>query len=264
MTIHAIHLSDSRELCSIEREDIAQATALDRRRQCNTVVFQSLLKSMCIQEHFIDKQVSLSASRPCVSSFNTQATEFRYYKQPNDHVTVVHTAALEHDAISSSSDEFITSIWPYACHAAYALGLDPKLLVAQAVLETGWGKAIAKDSCGTSNNLFNIKASAAASSNHTVSIKTTEYIADAPTTLIASFKKYPSIEHSFNDYVSLIKNNDRYRHALAYAHDSDRYIEAIHQAGYATDPQYANKLLAIYKGNQLSQALVRHSINSGQ
>lgn len=256
MTIAAIDVSGSgipRELHSIEREHIETVAALNRGCQRHTMVFQSLLKSICIQEHFIEKQVSPVAPPSCVSSLNPQPPEL----VSHDDVNVANQVVVEHAESTPSVDDFITSIWPYARHAARALGLDPTVLIAQAVLETGWGKAIAKDGCGTSNNVFNIKARST-SSDKTLPIKTTEYIADAPTTVMASFKKYPSIEHSFNDYVSLIKNNDRYRQAVVYAHDAERYIEAIHQAGYATDPQYANKLLSIYRGNQLRQALERN------
>jgi peptidoglycan hydrolase FlgJ len=149
-------------------------------------------------------------------------------------------------------DDFIKSIWPKAKQAAALLGLDPKILMAQAALETGWGKFIAKDGAGvSSNNLFNIKA--ASNSEEAVNIKTTEYVADTPIKINASFKKYPSVEQSFNDYVALIKGTARYQEALAHAASPENYVNELHKAGYATDPEYGAKILSIYYGHELER-----------
>ena len=129
--------------------------------------------------------------------------------------------------------------------------------MAQAALETGWGKLVAKDEDGTSsNNLFNIKTGTNKEFD-SVKIKTTEYIADTPIKMTASFRKYPSVEHSFNDYVSLIKGSDRYQNALANATNPEQYVNELHKAGYATDPAYGNKILSIYHGDELNQAMQR-------
>lgn len=158
---------------------------------------------------------------------------------------------------SENIDDFVKSIWPYARQAANLLGLDPKLLMAQAALETGWGQYVAKDTKGSSsNNLFNIK-SASKANEDSVQIKTTEYIANTPIKMNASFKKYSSVEHSFKDYVSLIKESGRYEKALANSSDPKRYVDELHRAGYATDPQYTSKILAIYHGDELQEALQR-------
>lgn len=157
----------------------------------------------------------------------------------------------------SSIDEFVSSIWPLAKQVASASGLDPKILMAQAALETGWGKFVAKDTDGSSShNLFNIK-SATDSAHNSVTVKTTEYIADTPIKMQASFRKYASVEHSFNDYVSLIKGNERYQQAAAQAANPEAYVFELSKAGYATDPAYSNKILSIYHGNELNQAIQR-------
>lgn len=154
-------------------------------------------------------------------------------------------------------DDFVSSIWSKAKQAASLMGLDPKILIAQAALETGWGQSVAKDTDGSSsNNLFNIK-----SGNNkdfgSVNIKTTEYIADTPIKMNASFRKYNSIEDSFNDYVTLIKNSDRYQNALANAGNPERYVDELGKAGYATDPNYGSKILSIYHSDELNQAMKR-------
>ena len=159
-------------------------------------------------------------------------------------------------------DDFVKSIWPKAKQAASVMGLDPKILMAQAALETGWGKFIAKDANGTSsNNLFNVKTG----SNkefESVKVKTTEYIADTPINMTQSFRKYSSVEQSFNDYVSLIKSSDRYQSALANAGNPEQYVNELHKAGYATDPKYGNKIMSIYHGDDLNQAMERCGLSA--
>ncbi|KTC85542.1 MULTISPECIES: flagellar assembly peptidoglycan hydrolase FlgJ [Legionella] len=175
------------------------------------------------------------------------------------------TAARESISVKETApnpkiDDFVRSAWPYARQAANILGLDPKILLAQAALETGWGHFITKDADGSSsNNLFNIKATN--NSADAVQVKTTEYIANTPIKMNASFRKYPSIENSFNDYVSLIKESGRYEDALANTKNPERYVDELYRAGYATDPQYASKILAIYHGDELQQALQRNGLS---
>lgn len=151
-------------------------------------------------------------------------------------------------------ENFVNSIWSKAKQAAASMGLDPKMLIAQAALETGWGQSVAKDSDGSSsNNLFNIKSGS--SDFAAVKIKTTEYIADTPIKMSASFRKYDSVEDSFNDYVSLIKNSDRYQNALDNAGNPERYVNELSKAGYATDPKYGSKILSIYHSQELNDAM---------
>lgn len=201
---------------------------------------------------------TVSAPTTALGAFNT-TTPLSVQQQIKPPLNVTpHMASTKEPTENQSIDDFVKSIWPYARQAASALGLDPKILVAQAALETGWGQAVAKDSHGvSSNNLFNIKAKGNASTD-SVDVKTTEYLADTPIKTRASFKKYSSIEHSFKDYVSLIKENSRYEQALANARDPQRFVKEMHEAGYATDPKYADKILSIYHGDELQNALERN------
>lgn len=161
----------------------------------------------------------------------------------------------------SAIDSFVKSIWSKAKEAASTMGLDPKVLVAQAALETGWGQSVAKDTDGSSsNNLFNIKSSSS-SGFESVNVNTTEYIADTPIRMSASFRKYSSVEDSFNDYISLIKGSNRYQDALANAANPERYLNELSKAGYATDPNYSTKILSIYNGNELNEAIKRCDVS---
>lgn len=154
---------------------------------------------------------------------------------------------------STYTNDFIITIWPLAKKAASVLGLDPKILIAQAALETGWGKFIAKTADGaSSNNLFNIKGEG----KNSVSVATKEYSAVKVIDCIASFKKYASFEESFNDYVAFIKGNSRYQLALSKASNPEEYLSALHKAGYATDPTYVDKIMTVFYSDKLNQALL--------
>ncbi len=156
-------------------------------------------------------------------------------------------------------DNFVQELWTKAQHAGARIGLDPKMLIAQAALETGWGKSIIKDAQGvSSNNLFNIKATKHNDAS-SVNVKTTEYAAGIPLQIKASFKTYASLAESFDDYVVFIKNNHRYQHAVAQADNAAQYIEELNKAGYATDPQYSSKILAIYHSDALDSAIKKVS-----
>ncbi|VEG89770.1 flagellar assembly peptidoglycan hydrolase FlgJ [Legionella spiritensis] len=190
------------------------------------------------------------------------ATESMALIRPEQAQTKLHLSPRlprpEGDTEHQVVDDFVKSILPYARQAARILGLDPKLLIAQAALETGWGQYIAKDADGSSShNLFNIKHTGK-TGNDAVEVRTTEYVANTPIKTRASFKKYDSVAESFSDYIALLKNNGRYEQALANTGDPHRFVTSLHQAGYATDPLYANKVMSIYQGEELEQALSRN------
>lgn len=153
-----------------------------------------------------------------------------------------------------SPERFVASIWSHAQQAARELGVDARALVAQAALETGWGRrTIQRGDGGTAHNLFGIKATGwkgerAAATTH-------EYTNGVRHTERAEFRAYASPAESFADYVRLLKQNPRYRQALESGGDVRRFASALQQAGYATDPRYADKLSAIANGPTLDRAL---------
>ncbi len=143
-----------------------------------------------------------------------------------------------------SPESFVTSMKPYAEKAANALGIDSSLLLAQAALETGWGQKMVANSRTSSNNLFNIKADKSWSGER-VATQTLEYHQGVPVQEKAAFRAYQDYEQSFNDYVRFLNENPRYTMALRHGGDPEQFIRGIHQAGYATDPQYADKVLRV-------------------
>ncbi len=158
-------------------------------------------------------------------------------------------------AAFKSADEFIATMLPMAKEAAAKIGVDPSYLVAQAALETGWGKSIIRDSDGSSShNLFGIKAAGGWQGDAARAL-TTEYKGGQAVKEAAKFRSYDSFQDSFNDYVSFLQNNDRYDDALDVTANPKQFVRELQQAGYATDPQYANKVAQIAKQMQTYQTI---------
>ncbi|TCK07044.1 flagellar assembly peptidoglycan hydrolase FlgJ [Marinobacterium mangrovicola] len=161
------------------------------------------------------------------------------------------TSAERTSEIFDSPEQFVERLMPLAEKAAQSLGVDPRVLVAQAALETGWGRSIIRDAAGSSNNLFNIKASGGWSGDK-VAVQTMEYRDGLPQPERAEFRAYDSLEQSLNDYVQFIQNNPRYENALKQSGNPVAYLQELQRAGYATDPEYASKIERIFSGNTLA------------
>lgn len=146
--------------------------------------------------------------------------------------------------IFNSRQDFIDTLLPMAEEAARTIGVDARYLVAQAALETGWGRSmIMRGDGSSSHNLFGIKSHGW--QGESAKVTTTEYHEGRPVQEAASFRVYNSFAQSFKDYVSFLKTNGRYQDALAAADKPDEYVRKLQQAGYATDPQYARKISQI-------------------
>lgn len=151
--------------------------------------------------------------------------------------------------------EFAQNLWPHAKAAAEKLGVTPEVILAQAALETGWGKKVSQRSSGESSyNLFNIKADGRWQ-GETVSVPTLEFRDGVAVRETAQFRAYGSYQESFSDYVSFIKSSARYQPALAVADDAHAFTRELSAAGYATDPDYSSKIMNIATGESLRNAL---------
>lgn len=154
-----------------------------------------------------------------------------------------------------SAEEFIATMLPMAEQAAQKIGVDARYLVAQAALETGWGKSIIRQQDGSSShNLFGIK-SHGTWQGESARVLTTEYKGGEAVKEAASFRAYDSYQQSFNDYVSFLQGNGRYQDALAATDNPERFVRELQEAGYATDPQYARKIAQIARKMQTYQAV---------
>lgn len=144
-----------------------------------------------------------------------------------------------------SPARFVLGLRPYAQRAAEQLGVLPEVLIAQAALETGWGQAMIRYPDGKNSfNFFGIKASPHWRGPRVV-VPTLEFSNGVMERSRAAFRAYASIAESFADYVALLRDQSRYGSALATASDPVAFLRNLQQAGYATDPSYADKVLAL-------------------
>jgi len=144
--------------------------------------------------------------------------------------------------VFASQQEFVDMLMPMAEKAAAQLGVEPKALIAQAALETGWGKKIITGTRGEpSHNLFGIKAGASWQ-GPAASVSTLEFRDGVMQRERALFRAYDSFEDSFADYVQLLSSQPRYQQALADPAISGGFGHRLQQAGYATDPEYGDKI----------------------
>lgn len=128
--------------------------------------------------------------------------------------------------------------------ASRKTGVPAELILAQAALETGWGRhEIPTANGGNSYNLFGIKASSSWK-GHTTDIVTHEYVNGRRTRVVDTFRVYGSFEEAFTDYARLIGNNPRYAEVTT-AGSPEQAARALQSGGYATDPAYADKLIAV-------------------
>lgn len=160
------------------------------------------------------------------------------------HEAVNDTPLLANKNAFDSPQSFVSSLKPYADKVAKTLGIDASLLLAQAALETGWGQKMVANARGSSNNLFNIKADRSWQGER-VTTQTLEYHDQTPVMENAAFRSYATFQESFADYARFLARNPRYQTALQHGGDNEAFIRGIHQAGYATDPQYADKVLRV-------------------
>lgn len=144
---------------------------------------------------------------------------------------------------TNAADGFLGKLAGVAKATAEALGLSPHLLLAQAALETGWGRKAIKDGTGQESfNLFGIKAGKHWTGK-TVEVMTTEYIHGQAQKKVESFRAYGSYAESFSDYARLIKG--RYGEAIANGATAEGFGQALQAKGYATDPNYAQKMTRV-------------------
>ncbi|MBL1378413.1 flagellar assembly peptidoglycan hydrolase FlgJ [Zobellella iuensis] len=165
-----------------------------------------------------------------------------------DAAPAVQPAEVTHSASQPfrSPEDFVRRLLPAATEAGKRLGLPPEAMLAQAALETGWGKKIIGRKNGdSSHNLFGIKADKSWRAEKTW-VNTLEYEQGVAVKVQAPFRSYGSFNDSFNDYVQFLHDNPRYGKALQQTGSPRQYFQALQQAGYATDPKYADKLTSIF------------------
>ena len=177
------------------------------------------------------KDVINTNSLPARQAINTSATQsIDYFKQQE-----------------SGPAAFVNRVRPNAQRAAQQLGTSTEAVIAIAALETGWGKHVPlKDDGTSSHNLFGIKADSQWSGESSTA-RTKEYVDGEMQGNQAMFRVYQNEQQSIRDFSNFIQVNPRYQSALQVSDKPELFLRALQDAGYATDPDYADKTISIMR-----------------
>ena len=143
--------------------------------------------------------------------------------------------------------DFIAAVLPGALLAQKRFGIPASVTIAQGALESGWG---ASRLATQGFNLFGVKADAAWR-GPVLSLSTTEYVGGKPVAVLAKWRKYGSWTEAIEDRSAFLRMNKRY--AGAFGQLGEAFARALALAGYATDPNYADKVIAVMHSNNLTQ-----------
>lgn len=135
----------------------------------------------------------------------------------------------------AGASDFFARMMPHAQRVSARTGLDPRLVLAQTALETGYGKS------APNNNYFGVKSHGKKGGSN---LTTQEFEGGKMVTKGQNFRGYADPGQSFDDYATFLETNPRYRGVLG-AKGLEAQIAAMGQSGYATDPNYASKLASI-------------------
>ena len=200
----------------------------------------------------LEKQMlrQMDAIKPGQAKANDQTLPFL---QPNqstlDRIRKASQEAkqvMEGDAPSTTAPkQFVQKLWTDAKSAEHVSGIPAQFMLGQAALESGWGKREIKMADGsTSHNLFGIKAGGNWQGKVAESV-TTEYVNGVAKKSVERFRAYDSYAEAFQDYAKLVGNNPRYAgvmRSINQGADPQSFAASLQRAGYATDPNYADKL----------------------
>lgn len=141
----------------------------------------------------------------------------------------------------ASPDDFISAVGAAAQRSRQATHVPASVTVAQAILESDWGRSRLTRQA---NNLFGIKALASAGPAGVINLSTWENIDGSDVVIQAPFKAYSTLQQSIDDHARFL-NGWRYSSAMAVADDARAFAREIQADGYATDPNYASKLISL-------------------
>ena len=172
-----------------------------------------------------------------------------------DDTAAAGSSGPDDESLRRRARAFIAAIAPSARAAAQALGVSPVGILAQAALETGWGRH------APGNNLFGIKAG---TDWHGTSLR--EFSAEVSKGVRslgeAAFRAYRSAAASVHDYASLLES-PRYAAVRGHGSDLGAFAQGLQRAGYATDPDYARKLLQVADSPTMHDALAALGLGAG-
>lgn len=174
---------------------------------------------------------------------------------PSTSSTTPSSAAQSATPPLEQAKSFIASILPSVQTAAKQLGVAPVAILAQAALETGWGQH------APGNNVFGVKAGSGWAGG-AVQTLTREFRNGVASVGTAAFRAYQNVADSVDNYAALL-SRPRYQSVRGQGNDISAFASALQRSGYATDPDYAAKLVAIARSPRMQLALQQLGVDSG-
>lgn len=215
--------------------------------QIKAMVKQAKLTAQAQTHQDIDfNQVNLSSTSVVNNQIFDSTNDTSVTKVPfaTNEVSQIQTSVNFSSPSFNEPKDFVSALIEPAKSVEKKIGVPFQVVIAQAALETGWGQKIIKDQNGSSsNNLFNIKADNRWD-GASIKKESLEFEQGAMVKKSSPFRSYQSLKESVNDYVSFLTDNDRYQDALQNPGNVEHFVHSLQKAGYATDPQYANKIMA--------------------
>jgi flagellar protein FlgJ len=280
--------TDLNGLAALKNAPASPATIKAVSQQVEALFLQMMLKSMrdatdaaggeapsnetSMYQDMFDKQVALSLSKrqdlgisrlferqlggkiapqPAAAAPAAPLRSGQTRAEADGHAAAAPSAA----ATGEHAAAFVQKVLPTIQRAAQALGVNPLGMLAQAALETGWGQRMPRTADGSpSLNLFGVKAGDSWAGARAVA-DTVEISGGVATQRRTAFRAYGSIEDSVADFANLLANSPRYREAVAAGGSAQSYVASIAKSGYATDPEYGNKLNQLLNSGTLRTAL---------
>lgn len=226
---------------------VADTTAIKFRR------FTGIMPGKLGKKAAAQEVAATPAALPKAQPAPQQLAAVRSYAEVKNSLPAMAAGARQ--GRFESPEDFVNVMLPMAEQAAQRLGVDPNYLVAQAALETGWGKHMQKDGSGaSSHNLFGIKSHGWKGKSGMSA--TTEFINGKEVRINDSFRRYDSFAQSFDDFVDFLQRNPRYQKALQSTANPDQFVRELQRAGYATDPDYAAKISRIARTIEQQQPVL--------
>jgi peptidoglycan hydrolase FlgJ len=269
-TTAAATYTDINGLAALKNDPTSPQAISGVAAQVEALFLQMMLKSMRdatasddpdsnemgMYQDMFDKQVALTISQHddlgIGALLKRQLTNKTAPAAPK---TSSNAAGAAAPVMAQTPAEFVNHVMPTIRRAARALGLNPLGLLAQAALETGWGQRMPRNADGSQSlNLFGLKAGDEWKGARATA-DTIEFSNGVATQRRTAFRAYGSIEESVSDFTNLLKNSPRYRDAVSAGGDTQAYVQSIGKSGYATDPDYANKLNQILNSGTLQAAM---------
>ncbi|MDO8651513.1 MAG: flagellar assembly peptidoglycan hydrolase FlgJ [Undibacterium sp.] len=209
-------------------------------RQLSNNAGNQILQPDALSNNANSAIVGLNSEAKNLSGIDSYLTQSSFERQIKSPVSASR-------AVPNHVREFQEKLSAHAEQASLETGIPAKFMLGQAALESGWGRREIKTLDGSSShNIFGIKATSQWKGK-TVDAVTTEYVNGVASRKVQKFKAYDSYGDAFKDYAKLLTRNPRYESVIANAKDATSFAHGLQKAGYATDPEYANKLSRIIK-----------------